>query len=106
VRDGIVLLFMTDEAWFHISGHVNAQNVRIWSDENPHTIQVPLHSEKVGGWCAVSLQRITGPLFFYETMNSEHYVNDILNLFFNPLTAEERQYGFDLFHPGKSLTIL
>jgi hypothetical protein len=29
VRDGIVLLFMTDEAWFHISGHVNAQNVRI-----------------------------------------------------------------------------
>jgi hypothetical protein len=30
--DGIVdpqLLLMTDEAWFHVSGHVNAQNVRI-----------------------------------------------------------------------------
>jgi hypothetical protein len=33
VHHGIVdpqLLFMTDEAWFHVSGHVNAQNVRIW----------------------------------------------------------------------------
>jgi hypothetical protein len=32
VRDGIVdpqLLFMTDEAWFHVSGRVNAQNVRL-----------------------------------------------------------------------------
>jgi hypothetical protein len=36
-------------------GHVNAQNVRIWSNENPHVIQqVPLHSEKVGVWCAVA----------------------------------------------------
>jgi hypothetical protein len=36
VHDGIVdpqLLFMIDEAWFHVSGHVSAQNVRIWSDE-------------------------------------------------------------------------
>jgi hypothetical protein len=36
------LLFVIDEAWFHVSGHVNAQNVRIWSDENPYaTQQVP-----------------------------------------------------------------
>jgi hypothetical protein len=34
------LLFMTDEAWYHVSGHVSAQNV---SDENPQAIQqVPL----------------------------------------------------------------
>jgi hypothetical protein len=52
VHDGIVdpqLLFMTDEAWFHVSGRVNAQNARMWSDDNPHAIyQVPLQSEKVG----------------------------------------------------------
>jgi hypothetical protein len=30
---------MNDEAWFHVSGDVNAQYVRIWSDENPHSIQ-------------------------------------------------------------------
>ncbi|PNF22727.1 hypothetical protein B7P43_G07154 [Cryptotermes secundus] len=47
VHNGIMnpqLLFMTDEAWFHVSGHANAQNVRLWSDEYPHAMQVPLHS--------------------------------------------------------------
>jgi hypothetical protein len=59
------------------------------------TIQlVSLHSEKVGVWCAVSLWRIIGPLFFHETVNSDHYVNDTLNSFFNQLTAEERQHGY------------
>jgi hypothetical protein len=55
MHDGIAdprLLFMTDEACLHISGHVNAQNVGIWSDENPHLKQqVPLHSEIF--WCGV-----------------------------------------------------
>jgi hypothetical protein len=86
VHDGIVdpqLLFMTDEAWFYVSGLVNVQNVRIWSDDNPHAIhQVPLLSEKMGVWCAPSPRRIT--------VNSDRYVNDILNPFFNQLTAEER----------------
>jgi hypothetical protein len=27
-------------------------------------------------------------------MNSDHYDNDILNPFFNQLTAEERQHGY------------
>jgi hypothetical protein len=53
VHDGTVdpqLLFMPNKAWFHVSGHVNTQNARIWSNDNPHTIhQVPLHSEKEGG---------------------------------------------------------
>src|SRR5678815_6027517 len=29
-------VFLTDEAWFHLSGYVNSQNTRIWSTENPH----------------------------------------------------------------------
>jgi hypothetical protein len=75
VHDGIMdpqLLFMIDEAWFHVSGHVNARNVRMWSDDNLHAIhQVPLHSEKVGAWCALSLRQIIGPIFFHETVNSD-----------------------------------
>jgi hypothetical protein len=55
---------------------------------------VPLHSEKVGVWCARSPRRIIGPIFFHETVNSDRYVNNILNPFFNQLTAEERQYGY------------
>jgi hypothetical protein len=54
---------------------------------------VSLHSEKVGVWCAVSPRRIIGPLFFHETVNSDRYVNDILNSFFSQLTVEERQHG-------------
>jgi hypothetical protein len=41
VHDGLVdpqLLFITDEAYFHLSGYVNSQSTRIWSDENPHAV--------------------------------------------------------------------
>jgi hypothetical protein len=77
-------MFKTDEALFHVSAHVSAQNVRIWSDENPHAIQqVPLHSEKVGVSCAVIPYLVIGLLFFHETVNSDSYVNDILYPFFN-----------------------
>jgi hypothetical protein len=34
------------------------------------------------------------PLIFHETVNSDRYVNNILNSFFNQLTAEERQHGY------------
>jgi hypothetical protein len=91
----VQLLFMTDKVWFHVSGYANAQNVRIWRDENPNSIQqVPLHSEKVGVWCSLSPRRITGPIFSHETMNCDHYLNDILNPFFNQLTAAETIWVF------------
>jgi hypothetical protein len=74
VHDGLMdpqLLFITDEAWFYISGRVNMQNVRIWSNEIPHVIQqMPLHSEKIGVWCTVSAQVITDPIFFHQIVNA------------------------------------
>jgi hypothetical protein len=43
------LLFITDEAWIYIGGHVTTQNVRIWNGENPRTIQqVPSHGQNMG----------------------------------------------------------
>jgi len=30
--------FLTDEAWFHLSGYINSQNTCIWAAENPHTV--------------------------------------------------------------------
>jgi hypothetical protein len=89
VHDGSVdatLLFVSDDAWFHLSGFVNAQNSRHWDTENPHAVnEVPLHDQKVGVWCAVRGRRIIGPVFVYDTVNSERYVNNILEPFFqNP----------------------
>lgn len=40
-------VWFTDEAHFHLSGHVNKQNMRFWGTENPHEVQEkPLHVEK------------------------------------------------------------
>jgi hypothetical protein len=39
---------MSDEAYFHLTGLVNKQNCRYWSDWHPQElIQKPLHSSKV-----------------------------------------------------------
>ena len=58
------ITWFTDEAWFHQTGYVNSQNSKTWATENPHGIhESPLHSKKVGVWCAKSGQRIIGPIF-------------------------------------------
>jgi hypothetical protein len=81
---------VSDEAWFHVSGNVNAQNSCIWDTENPHVLhQRPLHEMKVGVWCAVSARRVINPIFFGDTVNSDRYVSDILEPFFQELTEEE-----------------
>ncbi|RZC38791.1 hypothetical protein BDFB_014600, partial [Asbolus verrucosus] len=39
--------FFSDEAWFHLSGYVNSQNMRMWSSENPYYyVEEPLHPQK------------------------------------------------------------
>jgi hypothetical protein len=82
--------FFSDEAWIHLDGYVNSQNYRIWSSENPHpTVETTLHLIKVGVWMAMSRQRIIGPYFFNFTVNSERYVNNILEPFVNELDDQE-----------------
>lgn len=59
------LLFFSDEALFHLNGHVCSQNNRYYSNEKPDiVIQTPLHGEKIGVWCAINGHRIVGPFFF------------------------------------------
>ncbi|CAH2092603.1 unnamed protein product [Euphydryas editha] len=55
----------SDEANFHVNGHVNKQNCRFWSETNPRLKhQNPLHSPKVVVWTAISARGILGPYFF------------------------------------------
>jgi hypothetical protein len=59
------LTFFTDEAWFHLSGYISAQNSKYWRSINPkQTFEVPLHDQKIGVWCAITASRIAGPIFF------------------------------------------
>jgi hypothetical protein len=59
------LTFFIDEAWFHLSGYINAQNNRYWSSINPkQTFELLLHDQKIGVWCATTASRIVGPIFF------------------------------------------
>lgn len=79
-------ILFSDEAHFHLNGHVNKQNCRYWSATNPkHKHQKPLHSPKVTVWAAMSARGIIGPYFFEDgrgcavTVNSERYVEMLDN---------------------------
>ncbi|GFV73007.1 hypothetical protein TNCV_1734751 [Trichonephila clavipes] len=43
-----------DEVQFWLSGYVNKQNCRIWSEANPQVyVETPLNPEKLTVWCAL-----------------------------------------------------
>jgi hypothetical protein len=67
----------------------------IWTDKNPHAFyRVPLLDIKVFVWCAASARKITVPIFSYETVNSNQYVQNILGPSFKQLNDDKRQYGY------------
>ena len=52
------ILFFSEEAWFQLDGYVNSQNYRFGSSDNSHQfIETPLHSAKIGVWCAMSKKK-------------------------------------------------
>ncbi|XP_076047220.1 uncharacterized protein LOC143028735 [Oratosquilla oratoria] len=60
-------LLFSDEAHFHLSGHVNKQNSRFWASEQPHEhVEKPLSVEKTTVWCALGKNGIFGPYFFED----------------------------------------
>jgi hypothetical protein len=57
--------FFTDEAYSHLSGYVNSQNMRMQSAESPHYyVKQPLHPQKIDMWVATSQGRSIGLIFF------------------------------------------
>ena len=66
--------WFTDEAYFHLSGVVNKQNVRFWARELPHTLhEKENYGAKVNVWTTVSTHGIIGPFFFDDTVTKERY---------------------------------
>ncbi len=76
-----------------MDGYVNSQNYRKWSTENPHEYcEDRLLPSKVGVWCAISWQRVVGPIF-KTTIMSDVYA-DILMQFIVLLEEDERDCIF------------
>ena len=68
-------LLHTDEANFHLSGAVNKQNFRYWSDNNPGWVtEEPLHSPKVIVLAGISAKRILEPFSLEDNINGEPYL--------------------------------
>ncbi len=81
-------LWISDEAYFCLSGSVNKQNMRFWGLQNPHVIhEQPLHDEKLLVWCAMSEHGIIGPFIFDGTVNSQRYREMLHDCFFPRLRA-------------------
>jgi hypothetical protein len=51
-------------------------------------IESPLHSQKIGVWCALSRRKIIGLIFFTESINSKEYIK-MLHKFVSKLNKEE-----------------
>ena len=75
------LILFNDEAHYHLSGHVNKQNMKFWASQQPykHTHRL-LSQEKVTLRCAISKGGIFRPYFFEDndgncvTVNIEQYI--------------------------------
>jgi hypothetical protein len=89
------LTFYTDEAWFHLTGFINSQTMRMWSADNPHFFrETPLHPLKIGVWVGMSRRRLIGPIFFEDSVTAERYRNNILDVFINQLHDDELTHGY------------
>jgi hypothetical protein len=67
----------SDEANFYVHGEVNWQNMRYWSDSNPHWYE-PTNvqgGEKVMVWCGIWDTKIIGPVFIDRNLNAETYLS-------------------------------
>jgi hypothetical protein len=65
-----------------------------WSSEKLHAlIQLPLYDQKIGIWCTISTNCITWPIFYEEILDTQRYINEILNPFFVNLAPAEERFG-------------
>lgn len=77
-------VWFSDEAHFHLFGHVNSKNCVFWSNSPPDFVyEKPLHSLRCTVWMAFSAQGLIGPYFFEDengasvSITKENYVTTL-----------------------------
>lgn len=80
-RNFLKYILYTDEATFTTNGVVTSQNIRMWSDQNPHWIVQckRQYSQKVNVWCGILNERIIGPFFFDGNLNGAAFLHFLEN---------------------------
>ncbi|KAJ8962772.1 hypothetical protein NQ318_001171 [Aromia moschata] len=74
--DDNTLQIENDESTFTLHGHVNRQNCRYWSRQNPHWLR-ELHTqnpEKVNVWARIIGENSIGPFFIDGNLNGKTYL--------------------------------
>jgi len=67
-------IWFSDEAYIHLTGDINRQNVCFWGAQHSHQIhESTLHAQKVLAWCAVSAQGLIGPFKFENYVTGKNY---------------------------------
>jgi hypothetical protein len=71
----------SDEAHFHLSGYVNRQNYRYWSEGEPDDFvsETVLHPQRITVWAAIGKDGVIGPIFDpvgpKKTVTAESYLH-------------------------------
>jgi hypothetical protein len=98
VQDGLLdpeLTFFTDKADFHFVVYINAQKNKHRSSENSHVLfQLPFYNQKKSLWCAIRANHFFELIFYEGTLDTERYINEILNPFFVNLAPAEEGFGY------------
>lgn len=78
-------IMFTDEATFTTNGVVSSQNARYWSDQNPNWMIncKRQYSSKINVWCGIIDNKIIGPFFFDENLNTENFLHFLNNVLWN-----------------------
>ena len=70
-------IWFSVEAYFHLMGDINRQNVFSWSTQHPRQIhKSTLHTQNVLVWCAVSARVLIGPFMFEDYVNGGELHHD------------------------------
>lgn len=88
-------LIFTDEALFHLDGHVNTRNSVFWAANNPRKSYEHLRdTPKVVVWVGIHASGVIGPFFFDETsVNQHNYCHLIEHVFYPALPQRLKTHG-------------